>query len=558
MFQRASLPPHGGGGGCPRSQGGSDGRVDLPGETQHENCCFRPVNRSLLRSTGVVGASTMTSRVFGFVRDVVIAQAFGASAGADAFFVAFRIPNFLRRLFAEGAFAQAFVPVLSAYRAQRELDDVRDLAAHVSGALIGVLTVVTVAGVVAAPVLIAVFAPGFVADPAKYALAVEMVRITFPYVFFISLVAFAGGILNTWGRFAVPAITPVLLNLCLIGAALWLAPVLDIPVVALAWGVLAAGIVQLAFQFPFLAALGMLVRPRLRRAHDGVARVIALIVPAVFGVSVSQINLLVDTMIASFLVTGSVSWLYFSDRMVEFPLGVFGIALATVILPHLSRQHTAGSPASFSDTLDWALRLVVLVATPAAVGLGVLAAPILATLFQYGQFSAHDVDMAARSLLAFSLGLIAFVAVKVLATGYFSRQDTRTPVRAGVVAMLSNIVLNLALVVPLAHAGLALATTLSAFLNAGLLLRGLVQRGVFRPRPGWGGFIARVVVGNLVLGAVLWVARGEPAAWGEADAAARALRLGTVVVAGMALYAVVMLVLGIRPRDLEAPAARGD
>ena len=500
----------------------------------------------------------MASRVFGFVRDVVIAQAFGASAGADAFFVAFRIPNFLRRLFAEGAFAQAFVPVLSEYRANREIADVRDLASHVSGALIGVLAVVTVAGVVAAPVLIAVFAPGFLSDPEKYALAVEMVRITFPYVFFISLVAFAGGILNTYGRFAVPACTPVLLNLCLIGAALWLAPVLDIPVVALAWGVLAAGIVQLAFQFPFLAALGMLVRPRLRRAHDGVTRVISLIIPAVFGVSVSQINLLVDTMIASFLVTGSVSWLYFSDRMVEFPLGVFGIALVTVILPHLSRQHASAAPESFSDTLDWALRLVVLLATPAAFGLGVLAAPILTTLFQYGQFSAHDVDMAARSLLAFAFGLIAFIAVKVLATGYFSRQDTRTPVRVGVVAMLSNIVLNLVLVVPLAHAGLALATTLSAFLNAGLLLRGLVKRGVFRPRPGWGGFIARVVIGNLVLGAVLWVARGEPDAWLEAEAGARALHLGVVVVAGMVLYTLIMLGLGMRPRDFEAPAVRGE
>jgi len=498
----------------------------------------------------------MASRVFGFVRDVVIAQAFGASAGADAFFVAFRIPNFLRRLFAEGAFAQAFVPVLSEYRAQREIAEVRDLASHVAGALIGALAAVTVAGVVAAPVLIAVFAPGFVSDPAKYALAVEMVRITFPYVFFISLVAFAGGILNTYGRFVVPAFTPVLLNLCLIAAALWLAPVLDIPVVALAWGVLAAGIVQLAFQFPFLAALGMLVRPRLRRAHEGVARVVSLILPAVFGVSVSQINLLVDTMIASFLVTGSVSWLYFSDRMVEFPLGVFGIALATVILPHLSRQHAAASPGSFSDTLDWALRLVVLVATPAAVGLGVLAAPILTTLFQYGEFSPHDVDMAARSLLAFALGLVAFVAVKVLATGYFSRQDTRTPVRVGVVAMLSNIVLNLALVVPLAHAGLALATTLSAFLNAGLLLRGLMARGVFRPRPGWGGFLARVFAGNLVLGAILWVARGDPVAWLEAEAASRAVRLCTVIVSGMVVYSLVMLGLGIRPRHLEAPAAR--
>ena len=505
----------------------------------------------------MVGASTLASRAVGFVRDVVIAQGFGASAGADAFFVAFRLPNFLRRLFAEGAFAQAFVPVLSEYQTQREIGEVRDLVSHVAGALIGVLAVVTVTGVVAAPVLIAVFAPGFLSDAAKYALAVEMVRITFPYVLFISLVAFAGGILNTYGRFAIPAFTPVLLNLCLIGAALWLAPVLDVPVVALAWGVLAAGFVQLAFQFPALAALGMLVRPRLRRAHEGVSRVISLIVPAVFGVSVSQINLLVDTVIASFLVTGSVSWLYFSDRMVEFPLGVFGIALATVILPHLSRQHATVSPESFSDTLDWALRLVVLVATPAALGLGMLAAPILATLFQYGQFSAHDVDMAARSLLAFAFGLLAFVAVKVLAAGYFSRQDTRTPVRIGVVAMLSNIVLNLALVVPLAHAGLALATTLSAFLNAGLLLRGLMVRGVFRPRPGWGRFIVRVVAGNLILGAALWWLRGEPAEWTEADAATRAFRLGAVVAAAVVLYVVAGLGLGMRPRDFEAPAARG-
>jgi len=500
----------------------------------------------------------MASRVAGFVRDVVIAQAFGAGVGADAFFVAFRIPNFLRRLFAEGAFAQAFVPVLSEYRAQREIADVRDLAAHVSGALIGALTLVTVVGVLAAPVLIAVFAPGFLADPEKYALAVEMVRITFPYVFFISLVAFAGGILNTWGRFAIPAVTPVLLNLSLIGAALWLAPVLEIPVVALAWGVLVAGAVQLAFQFPFLAALGMLVRPRLRRAHEGVARVFALILPAVFGVSVSQINLLVDTIIASFLVTGSVSWLYFSDRMVEFPLGVFGIALATVILPHLSRQHASTAPESFSDTLDWALRLVVLLAAPAAVGLGLLAAPILTTLFQYGAFSAHDVEMAARSLLAFASGLLAFIAVKVLATGYFSRQDTRTPVRVGVVAMLSNIGLNLALVVPFAHAGLALATTLAAFINAGLLLRGLVVRGVYRPRPGWGGFIARVAAGNLVMAAALWVMRGEPAGWFEAEAAVRAARLGALVATGMVLYAAVMLALGIRPRTLEAPVVRGE
>ena len=496
----------------------------------------------------------MASRVFGFVRDVVIAHAFGASAGADAFFVAFRLPNFLRRLFAEGAFAQAFVPVLSEYRTQREVVEVRDLVSHVAGALIGVLAVVTVVGVVAAPVLIAVFAPGFLSDPAKYALAVEMVRITFPYVFLISLVAFAGGILNTYGRFAVPALTPVLLNLCLIGAALWLAPVLDIPVVALAWGVLAAGFVQLAFQFPFLAALGMVVRPRLRRAHEGVSRVISLIIPAVFGVSVSQINLLVDTMIASFLVTGSVSWLYFSDRMVEFPLGVLGIALATVILPHLSRQHATASPESFSNTLDWALRLVVLIATPAALGLGMLAAPILTTLFQYGHFSAHDVDMATRSLLAFAFGLIAFVAVKVLATGYFSRQDTRTPVRVGIVAMVSNIVLNLALVVPLAHAGLALASSLAAWLNAALLLRSLRSGGVWRPAPGWTRLLAQVGFAAVVLTLVLTWLHGADADWIAGGGVGRVAMLAGLVAAGAITWFGALAVSGVRPRDLLRPA----
>ena len=516
------------------------------------------MTRSLLKSTGLVGASTMVSRVLGFVRDVIIAQVFGASAGADAFFVAFRIPNFLRRLFAEGAFAQAFVPVLTQYRTQRDIADVRDLASHVAGALIGALTVVTVVGVVAAPVLIVIFAPGFLSDPEKYSLAVEMVRITFPYVFFISLVAFCGGVFNTFGRFVVPAITPVLLNVCVISAALWLAPVLEIPVVALAWGVLAAGIVQLAFQFPFLAALGMLVRPRLRRAHDGVARVISLILPAVLGVSVAQVNLLVDTIIASFLVTGSVSWLYFSERMIALPLGVFGVALATVILPNLSRQHAAASPGSFSDTLDWALRLVVLIATPAALGLGVLAAPILATLFQYGEFSERDVDMAARSLVAFAFGLVAFIAVKVLATGYFSRTDTRTPVKVAVVAMLANIVLNFAFVVPLAHAGLALATTLAALLNAGLLLRGLVRTRILRLRPGWGRFILQVAAGNLALGVVLWIVRGEPSEWIEAEATSRAFRLFAIAGAGVAVYGVSMLALGIRPRHFAAPSTGVD
>jgi len=514
------------------------------------------LSKRLLRSTATVGSNTLASRVLGFVRDIVIARLFGAGVGADAFFVAFRIPNFMRRLFAEGAFSQAFVPVLGEYKATRSEAEVRDLVAHVAGVLGGTLLVVTAVGVLAAPALVAVFAPGFLDDRAKHDLTAWMLRITFPYILFISLTSLAGGVLNTWERFGVPAFTPVLLNLSLIGAAIWLSPHLAEPVTALAWGVLAGGVAQLAFQLPFLRRVGMLVRPRLARGHEGVRRILRLIVPAVFGASVSQINLLVDTLIASFLVTGSVSWLYFSDRMVEFPLGVFGIALATVILPNLSQRHAEGAPEVFSDTLDWALRWALLIALPAAIGLAALAAPVLATLFQYGEFGGHDVEMASHSLVAYSAGLLAFVLVKILAPGYFARQDMRTPVRIGVVAMVSNMVLNVALVFPLAHAGLALATSIAAFINAGLLFRGLVRGGVYRARPGWGAFALRVALANLVMLGLLVAARGPTSLWLEADALERTVRLAALIAGGALAYFATLLALGLRPRALASPAGR--
>ena len=510
----------------------------------------------LLRSTAKVGANTMLSRVLGFVRDIVIARAFGASTGADAFFVAFRIPNFLRRLFAEGAFSQAFVPVLSEYRGKRSHQEVQELAARVAGLLGGVLFLVTLAGVIAAPIIVMAFAPGFIDADDKFALTVYMLRITFPYILFISLTSFAAGILNTYGQFGVPAFTPVLLNVALIAAALWLAPMMDEPVTALAWGVLAAGVAQLAFLLPFLARLRLLVAPRMARGHEGVKRIMGLIAPAVFGVSVAQINLLIDTLIASFLVTGSISWLYFSDRLVEFPLGVFGIALATVILPSLSGQHAARDEAAFSDTLDWALRAVVVVITPCAVGLAALAGPILTTLFQYGEFSRWDVEMARLSLMAYSCGLVGFVAIKVLAPGYFSRQDMRTPVRVGVVAMVANIVLNLALVGLLAHAGLALATAVAAFINAGLLYRGLVRRGVYRPCAGWGALWVKVLLANVAMLAFLAALGREPAVWFEASVLDRTAHLAGLVLGGAGVYAGVLLLLGVRPRHLLSPATR--
>ncbi|MDX1433221.1 MAG: murein biosynthesis integral membrane protein MurJ [Gammaproteobacteria bacterium] len=509
----------------------------------------------LLRSTATVGVNTVISRILGFVRDMVIARVFGASLNTDAFFVAFRLPNFLRRLFAEGAFSQAFVPVLSEYRSQQGEAAVRSLAAHVSGALGAALLLVTAAGVLAAPVLVAIFAPGFLADESKYSLTVQMVRITFPYLLFISLTAFAAGILNTYGRFGVPAFTPVMLNLALIGAALWLAPRMAEPVTALAWGVLVAGIAQLAFQLPFLKRLGLLVWPRLARGHEGVTRIARLMLPAAFGASVAQVNLLVDTLIASFLITGSVSWLYYSDRMVEFPLGVFAIALATVILPNLSRYHADGAREVFSATLDWALRWALLVATPSAVGLVVLAAPILTTLFQYGEFSARDVALSSLSLMAYGSGLIGFVVIKVLAPGYFARQDTRTPVRVGIIAMVVNVFLNLALVVPLKHVGLALATSLAAYVNAGLLLRGLRREGVLQGHRGWPALLVKVTVANVVMAAALVLARGAPEIWLTADALARALRLAALVAGGGVVYLLCLLAMGIRPRQLLPPVA---
>ena len=513
----------------------------------------------ILASIVRVGSNTTLSRVLGLVRDIVIARTFGASESADAFFVAFRIPNLFRRFFAEGAFSQAFVPVLAEYREQRGEAAVNDLVAHVAGMLGAVLLTVTAIGMLGAPVLIMIFAPGFIDSDAsseggdRYQLAVEMVRITFPYLFFISLTSFAGGILNTYGRFGVPAFTPVLLNLSLIGCALWLAPGLEQPGLALAIGVFIAGVVQLTFQLPFLAALGKLVRPRLSRAHAGVRQILRLVGPALFGASVQQINLLIDTLIASFLVTGSIAWLYYSDRMVEFPLGVFGIALATVILPGLSGRHAKGEGAGFSQMLDWALRLVVLIAVPASVGLAVLATPILTTLFNYGDFGSYDVAMASRSLVAYSVGLLGFIAVKTLAPGYFARQDTRTPVRVGLVAMAANLVLNLLLVWPLAHAGLALATALAAYVNAGLLLRGLRRDGIYSPGPGWKGLTLRVVAGCAVMGSGLLLFQGPAAAWTDFSVLERVGRLTALVVGGGLAYGVTLLALGLRPASFRQP-----
>ena len=495
---------------------------------------------------------TAISRVFGLIRDVVLGVMFGPGAGVDAFIVAFRIPNFLRRLSAEGGFSQAFVPVLSEYKEQRGGDEVKALVDQTTATLGLVLMLISLIGILAAPVLILVFAPGFTGQVDKQVMAVDMLRITFPYIFFISLTAMAGGILNTYRNFAVPAFTPVFLNLSLIACAIWLSPRFPQPIFALAWGVLIAGILQLLFQLPFLMRLGLLPRPSLNRDREGVRRILVLMLPTLFAASITQINLLVDTIIASFLQTGSISWLYFSDRLVEFPLGVFGIALSTVILPSLSSQYANGSQEAYRKTLDWALRLVFLIALPAAVGLAFLSAPMLTTIFQYEEFTRNDVYMASRSLIAYSIGLLAFILIKVLSSGFFSRQDTRTPVKIAVVAMLSNIVLNLLLVGPLAHAGLALATSLSAFINAGLLFILLRRRQHYSAELGWLAYLFKIGVALITMCLFLNWLTPDVTNWFDWDVYERAAQLTLCIVAGSTSYFAVLTLLGIRIQKMTA------
>ena len=505
----------------------------------------------LLRSSVVVSVMTMLSRVLGMVRDMVVAAYFGSSPAADAFFIAFKIPNFMRRLFAEGAFAQAFVPVLSEYRTQRSLAEVKQLVDRVAGTLGLTLTALTALGVVASPYLIMLFAPGFRDEPSKLELAGEMLRITFPYLMLISLTAFCGGVLNSYGRFAVPAFTPVLLNVSMIGATLFLTPYFDQPILALAWGVFIAGMAQLLFQLPFLVRIQLLPIPRPNRHDEGVKRIMKLMVPALFGVSVSQISLLLDTVLASFLKTGSVSWLYYADRLSELPLGAFGIAIGTVILPSLSRHHAGDDPKAFSATIDWALRMVLLLGVPAALALAILSEPLIASLFYYGKMSAGDVVQSANALEAYSLGVLTFMLIKVLAPGFFARQDLKTPVRVAVICMVANMVMNLILIWPLQHVGLALATSLSSMLNTCMLFWGLYKTGVYRPGPGWGAFALRLLGGCAAMVALVWWLNAPSAEWFAWGWQRRALELSLLVGGGILAYAAAMVLLGLRLRHLR-------
>jgi putative peptidoglycan lipid II flippase len=511
----------------------------------------RSLGRQLFKSTAIVSGLTLFSRLLGFVRDMLIARLFGVDVATDAFFVAFKIPNFLRRLFTEGAFAHAFIPVLAEYQVQDDPAAVKQFLGKAAGLWALVLFMLTVAGVVAAPVLILLLAPGFDWQGGQHELAVWMLQITLPYLFFIALVAFAGGILNAYHRFVVTSFTPALLNMCMIGAVIWLAPRLAEPVTALAWGVLIAGVAQLLLQVPALSRLGLLPRLRLDFYDDGVMQLFRRVVPAIFSVSVTQINLLLDTLIASFLTVGSVSWLYYSDRLVEFPQGLLGLALGTVILPKLAQYHAQADTGAFSHALDWGLRLVLLTGIPATIGLILLAEPMLATMFQYDEFTRSDVQLAGQSLKAYALGLLGFLMIRVLVPGFTARHDMKTPLRYGIYAMLISLAGNV-LAVPFAHAGLALATSLGAAVNALLLLYKLYQMDVYRPAPGWWLFLLRVLLASLAMSAGLYLGV-DVEAWQYWHTAARIGHLLLFIVMGIVIYGVVLFLAGLRLRHLSAP-----
>lgn len=513
----------------------------------------------LLKSGLIVSFMTLISRVLGLVRDVVVANFVGAGAAADVFFFANRIPNFLRRLFAEGAFSQAFVPVLSEVKAQHGDDAVRELVAKVAGTLGVIVTLVTLFGVIASPLLALLFGMGWFIewlndgpDAHKFELASLMLKITFPYLWFITLVALSGAILNTYNRFAVAAFTPAFLNIAIIGSALYLAPTLDEPALALAWGVFIGGVVQLLFQLPFLAKAGLLVMPKWGWRDPGVTKIRTLMLPALFGVSVSQINLLLDTVIASFLLTGAVSWLYYSDRLIEFPLGLFGIAIATVILPNLSRHHATANAERFSQTLDWAIRFVVMFGLPAMLALMVLGQPIISVLFMRGEFTQQDVLMVSYSLVAYSCGLLSYMLIKVLAPGYYARQDIKTPVKIGIIAMVANMVFNLMLAPFLSYVGLALATAMSASLNAFLLYRGLKLAGIYQLSRQNCWFLAKFSLAAILMAATLWWLSPELNDWIARPLAAQILLLSSLCVGAVLLYFALLLLFGVRLADFKA------
>lgn len=506
---------------------------------------------NLLKAAYTVSLLTLVSRITGLLREVLVARFFGASAWTDAFIVAFRLPNLLRRLFAEGAFSQAFVPLLAAQRAQQGDDAARSLVSHVASVLVVVLLVTTALGVLFAPQVVWLSAPGFERDPGKFALTVQLLRITFPYIFFISLVALAAGILNTWNRFWVPAFTPVWLNLSFLFFVLVASRWFVHPIEALAWGAFVGGVLQLAFQWPFLHRLRMVPRWDWNPHDPGVRRVLKLMGPAVVGVSVGQISLLLSTLFSSYLPTGSVSWLFYADRLMEFPTGLLGAALGTILLPSLARTHAAGDHHGYSALLDWGLRLTLLLTLPAALALAVVGVPLVATLFMRGAFGPQDVIQVNQALLAYSFGLMGLISVKILAPGFYARQDIKTPVKIALLILALTQGMNLLFVGPLHHAGLALATSLGACGNAALLFWGLRRRGLYHPGPGWLTFLVKLALALGVMGACLAAFKGTTEFWLTAPLGPRLERLLPLLVGASLSYFATLGVLGFRLRDFS-------
>jgi len=509
---------------------------------------------NLLKSLAAVSSITMISRVLGFVRDTILARIFGAGVATDAFFIAFKLPNLLRRIFAEGAFSQAFVPILAEYKTQQGEEATRTFIAYVSGLLTLVLALVTAIGILAAPWVVWATAPGFVDNAEKYELTTALLRVTFPYILLISLSSLAGAILNTWNRFSVPAFTPTLLNVAMIAFAVLLTPYFNPPIMALAWGVLAGGLAQLLYQLPALKRIGMLVLPRLNLKDAGVWRVLKQMLPAILGVSVSQISLIINTIFASFLVAGSVSWMYYADRLMELPSGVLGVALGTILLPTLAKTYANKDREEYSRILDWGLRLCFLLVLPCTLALAILAEPLTVALFQYGKFSAFDAAMTQRALMAYSVGLLAIILVKVLAPGFYAQQNIRTPVKIAIFTLVCTQLFNLALVGPLAHAGLALAISLGACLNAGLLFWKLRSQQLFEPQPGWAMFLLKLVLAVVLMSAVLLAGMHYMPVWEQGIMLERFLRLGALIVAGVVTYFGCLYLCGFRPRHFARKA----
>ncbi len=512
---------------------------------------------NLLKAAGAVSVMTLLSRITGLMREVISFTFFGAGPLQDAFQVAWRIPNFLRRLFAEGAFSQAFVPVFAEYKAQRGEEETRQLFERVAATLALVLLVVSIIGVVAAPALVWMMSSGFVAGSAKFELTVQMVRITFPYIFFISLVACCAGVLNTFSSFKTPAFTPVLLNLSVIGTTLLLAPHLKTPILALAIGTAVGGVVQLLFQLPALKRIGMLPRltfpqlPPLRPLDPAVARILKLMVPALFGVSVAQISILINTQIASHLGDGAISWLTMADRLMEFPSAMLGVAIGTVLLPSLARSHATADAAQYSQLLDWGLRLTFMLCLPAALGLAMLALPLLSTLFQHGAISPNDVTQASYALVAYSVGLGGIILVKILAPGFYARQNIKTPVKIAIATLIITQLFNFAFVPYIGHAGLALSTGLGAVFNAAVLFYFIRKSGGYTPSSGWLKFLLKLVLALAAMGLLLWLCASDAKAWTGVSGWARGLKLAWVISAAVVVYFGALYVLGFRVKDFR-------